>query len=247
MKHPQTQNRRTALHLKDADPDKFRTFGRAKGRPLSATQASLYGELYPALKVDCSKMGAPLSGLERFKETWFEIGFGGAEHLIWQARHNPQAAIIGAEPFEPGVAKALSAVRDYDLKNVRLKHGDARDVLSALPRESLDKVFVLFPDPWPKPKHHKRRLINDAFLKDIHRVLKAGGEFRFGSDIIHYVDWTLTRVHKHGGFHWQPKSQQDWRVRGDDWPETRYLAKALREGRTGHFFHFKKSVPQKRG
>jgi len=116
---------------------------------------------------------------------------------------------------------------------VRLQHGDARDVLSTLPRESLDKVFVLFPDPWPKPKHHKRRLINDAFLVDIHRVLKNGGEFRFGSDILHYVDWTLTRVKAHGGFSWEPKTKNDWRRRGNDWPETRYLSKALREGRTG--------------
>lgn len=230
--------------LKDADPNKFRTFGRAKGRPLSPAQATLYDSLYPALRVDCSAMGAPLWGLEGFKEVWFEIGFGGAEHLIWQAQLNPDAAIIGAEPFEPGVAKALTGVRDNDLKNVRLQHGDARDVLNVLPDASLDKVFVLFPDPWPKPKHHKRRLINEVFIADIYRVLKPGGEFRFGSDIIHYVDWTLTRVTQHGGFSWHPKTQSDWRVRSSDWPETRYLAKALREGRTGHFFHFIKGLSQ---
>jgi len=230
-------------YLKDADPDKFRTFGRAKGRPLSPAQASLYNQLYPKIRVGCSTMGAPLKGLEAFKEVWFEIGFGGAEHLIWQAKHNPHAAIIGAEPFEPGVAKALTGVRDNGLENVRLQHGDARDVLNTLPDASLDKVFVLFPDPWPKAKHHKRRLINGAFLAEIYRVLKPGGEFRFGSDIIHYVDWTLKRVSNFknengGGFLWSPSAQSDWRVRGADWPETRYLAKALREGRTGHFFHF---------
>jgi len=224
--------------LKDNDPDKFRTFGRAKGRPLSPAQSELFETIYPKIKVDCSHMGAPLKGLERFDEVWFEIGFGGAEHLIWQAKHNPHAAVMGAEPFEPGVAKALTGVRDNGLENVRLQHGDARDVLESLPDNSLDKVFVLFPDPWPKSKHHKRRLINEAFLSQIFRVLKDGAEFRFGSDIIHYVDWTLMRVHAHGGFHWQPQQQSDWRVRGDDWPETRYLAKALREGRTGHFFRF---------
>lgn len=229
-----------SAHLRDANPDKFRTFGRAKGRPLSPAQSTLYDALYPKVKVDCTTMGAPLAGIESFKDIWFEIGFGGAEHLIWQAKHNPQTAIIGAEPFEPGVAKALSGIRDNALSNIRLQHGDARDVLSALPNGSLDKVFVLFPDPWPKPKHHKRRLINEAFLMEIHRVLKPGGEFRFGSDIIHYVDWTLTRIHAHGGFSWSPKAQSDWRVRGKDWPETRYLAKALREGRTGHFFRFLK-------
>ena len=225
-------------YLKDNDPDKFRTFGRAKGRPLSPAQSELFETLYPKIQIDCSETGAPLKGLDGFAEIWFEIGFGGAEHLIWQAEHNPRAAVLGAEPFEPGVAKALRGVQEKALANVRLQHGDARDVLGALPDSSLDKVLVLFPDPWPKSKHHKRRLINEAFLTEVHRVLKDGAEFRFGSDIIHYVDWTLTRVHAHGGFTWSPKSQSDWRVRGKDWPETRYLAKALREGRTGHFFKF---------
>ena len=231
------------LYPRDSDPNKFRTFGRAKGRPLSPAQAALYAALYPKLRIECSEIGAPLKGLADFEQIWFEIGFGAAEHLIWQAEHNPQAAILGAEPFEPGVAKALAGIKERDLPNVRLQHGDARDVLSALPDSSLDKVFVLFPDPWPKSKHHKRRLINEAFVAEIYRVLKPGGEFRFGSDIIHYVDWTLMRVASFksetgGGFNWHPKAQFDWRERGADWPETRYLAKALREGRTGHFFRF---------
>jgi tRNA (guanine-N7-)-methyltransferase len=228
----------SSRYLKDNNPDKFRTFGRAKGRPLSPAQSELYETLYPKIQINCSAIGDPLKGLDAFDEVWFEIGFGGAEHLIWQAKNNPHIAVLGAEPFEPGVVKALTGVRDNALKNVRLQHGDARDVLEALPDDSLDKIFVLFPDPWPKSKHHKRRLINQAFLSEIHRVLKDGAEYRFGSDIIHYVDWTLTRVHAHGGFTWSPKSQSDWRVRGEDWPETRYLAKALREGRTGHFFRF---------
>ena len=225
-------------YLRDSKPEGFRTFGRAKGRPLSPKQAALYAELYPKLAVDTSGVGAPLVGLERYDEIWFEIGFGGAEHLIWQAERNPNAALIGAEPFEPGIAKALSGVEENGLANVRLHHGDARLVMATLPDACLSKLFVLFPDPWPKPKHHKRRIINPTFLGDIHRVLKPGGEFRFGSDILHYVDWTLSRVKAQGGFSWHPKTQTDWRERGDDWPQTRYLAKALREGRTGHFFTF---------
>lgn len=226
--------------FKNSDPDKFRTFGRAKGRPLSPAQQGLMESLYPAVKVDVT---TPLAGLDDYEQIWFEIGFGGSEHLIWQAAHNPQAAVIGAEPFLNGVAKALRGIDDNGLRNVRLHHGDARDILDNLPDGSLDKVMVLFPDPWPKPKHHKRRIINPTFLGHVYRVLKPGGEFRFGSDIIHYVDWTLTRVSQFkgadgGGFHWHANSQSDWRVRSEDWPSTRYLEKALREGRTGHFFKF---------
>jgi len=226
--------------MRDSNPDKFRTFGRAKGRPLSPAQAARFEALYPKLKIDTSTMGAPLAGLSAYEDIWFEIGFGGSEHLIWQAVNAPNVAVLGAEPFEPGVAKALTAADENKLENLRLHHGDARDILSALPDGCLGKLFVLFPDPWPKSKHHKRRLINEAFITEVHRVLKAGGEFRFGSDILHYVDWALTRIHRHGGFDWTPTSQSDWRVRGEDWPQTRYLAKALREGRSGHFFTFLK-------
>lgn len=224
--------------LKNSDPDKFRTFGRAKGRPLSPAQAAKFETLYPALKIDTSRPNAPLAGLDDFSDIWFEIGFGGAEHIVWQALNTPDIVILGAEPFEPGVAKALTAIQENTLHNIRLYHGDARDVLGALPDGCLGKVFVLFPDPWPKSKHHKRRLINDAFVQEVHRVLRPGGEFRFGSDIIHYVDWALTRISRHGGFDWQPAGHQDWRKRGEDWPQTRYLSKALREGRSGHFFTF---------
>lgn len=226
--------------MKNSDPNKFRTFGRAKGRPLSGVQQRLFDDLYPDVQIDVTN---PLSALADYKKIWFEIGFGGAEHLLWQAAHNPAIGIMGAEPFQNGIAKALRGIegRGIDgkgLDNVRLHHGDARDVLDTLPDASLDRLFVLFPDPWPKPKHHKRRLINPAFLDHVHRVIRPGGQFRFGSDIIHYVDWTLTRIDAHGGFSWSPQTQTDWRVRPDDWPSTRYLEKALREDRTGHFFTF---------
>lgn len=221
--------------MKNSDPDKFRTFGRAKGRPLSGVQQRLFDELYPKVKVDLKD---PLAGLDGYDKVWFEIGFGGAEHLLWQAAQNSNAAVIGAEPFQNGIAKALRGIDGEGLDNIRLHHGDARDILDALPDGSIDTLFVLFPDPWPKPKHHKRRIINPAFLDNIHRVIRPGGTFRFGSDIIHYVDWTLTRISNHGGFSWHPQSQADWRTRPDDWPSTRYLEKALREGRTGHFFTF---------
>ena len=216
----------------------FRTFGRAKGKPLSPAQTALMETEFP--KVDFGsvvKSGKnPIEGLSG--KIWLEIGFGGAEHLLWQAEQNSQITILGIEPFLNGVAKAVRGIVDKNLRNIRLHRGDARDVLKLLPDNGLDCVFVLFPDPWHKTRHNKRRIINENFINDLHRVIKPGGTFRFGSDIIHYVDWTLTRLKRHGGFDWPATSQDQWRMRPDDWPSTRYLEKAIREGRSGHFFEF---------
>ena len=215
------------------DKDRFRTFGRAKGRKLSPTQSALMDEYFPRLKWDITtrpkSVGKPL---------WLEIGFGGAEHLLHQAKTNPDIQILGAEPFLNGVVKAVQGAVKAELANVSLHHGDVRDVLAALPDECLERVFVLFPDPWRKSRHHKRRLINENFLDEIYRVLKHGHEFRFASDIIHYVDWTITRVHKHGGFDWPANDMSDWRQPPSDWCNTRYEAKAKREGRECHYFTF---------
>lgn len=220
------------------DKKQFRTFGRAKGKPLSPAQRALMDDAFP--KVD---FGAAVAAHENpiadiTGPIWLEIGFGGAEHLLWQAEQNPDVTLLGVEPFLNGVVKAVSGITQNDLKNIRLHRGDARDVLKLLPDASLERIFVLFPDPWHKARHNKRRIINMEFLDDLHRVIKPGGTFRFGSDIIHYVDWTLTRVKRHGGFDWPATSQNEWRVRPDDWPATRYLEKAIREGRSGHFFEF---------
>ncbi|MDB2437500.1 tRNA (guanosine(46)-N7)-methyltransferase TrmB [Hellea sp.] len=220
------------------ETNSFRTFGRAKGKPLSPAQAALMETEFP--KVDFGpavKAGQnPIADVDG--QVWLEIGFGGAEHLIWQAEQNPSVTLLGVEPFLNGVAKAVRGLVDKELNNIRLHRGDARDVLRLLPDESLDCVFVLFPDPWPKARHNKRRIINMNFLEELHRVIVPGGRFRFGSDIIDYVDWTLTRVKRHGGFDWPATAQEQWRVRPHDWPSTRYLEKALREGRNGHFFEF---------
>ncbi len=219
-------------------PPSQRLYGRSKGRPLSSAQTQLMQNVYPKIAVDVSKKGNVLAGIDRFEQVWFEIGFGGAEHLIWQAKEHPNCFIIGAEPFLNGVCKAVAGVEDNALSNVHLYHGDAHHILEKMPDAALDKVFILFPDPWPKARHNKRRLISDAFVAEIYRVLKPNGKFRFGSDIIHYVDWSLTRIHAHGGFEFPHTHSTDWRIRPDDWPSTRYLEKALREGRSGHFFEF---------
>lgn len=215
----------------DRQNNNFRTFGRAKGRPLTPLVQQMWDDNFPRLKWD---IDAPLPN----GPLWLEIGFGGAEHLIWQAEHNPNVHLIGAEPFLNGVAKAVRGAVEGELDNLSLHHGDVRDVLAALPDGSLDRIFILFPDPWPKSRHHKRRLLRTKFIAELHRVLKPGGQLRFGSDIIHYVDWTLMRIKKHGGFEFTPETQTDWRTRPDDWPGTRYEAKAKREGRTSHYFIF---------
>lgn len=212
-----------------------RLYGRAKGRPLRDKQQHLMDTLYPKLIADESN----LKRLNEFDDAWLEIGFGGAEHLIYQAAHNPKIAVIGAEPFINGVAKALTAIDADDMKNVFLYQGDGRHVIDRLPDGCLGRAFVLFPDPWPKARHNKRRIITEEFLADLHRLIRPGGIFRFGSDIIDYVDWTLTRVKKHGGFA-LAHEDYNWRVRPDDWPETRYEAKAHREGRPCHYFEFKR-------
>lgn len=220
------------------DTNQFRTFGRAKGKPLSPAQKTLMEIEFPKVDVGPAvKAGEnPLKDVD--SPLWLEIGFGGAEHLLWQAKHNPDVHILGVEPFLNGVVKAVSGITKDRLNNISLHRGDAREVLKLLPDHSLDRVFVLFPDPWHKARHNKRRIINMEFLEDLHRVIKPGGTFRFGSDIIHYVDWTLTRLKRHGGFSWLATSQEQWRTRPDDWPSTRYLEKAIREGRSGHFFEF---------
>ena len=220
------------------ETNSFRTFGRAKGKPLSPAQAALMDTEFPKVDFGPAVKASenPLADIDGL--VWLEIGFGGAGHLIWQAEQNPDVTLLGVEPFLNGVVKAVRGIVDKDLTNIRLHRGDARDVLKLLPDNSLERVFVLFPDPWHKARHNKRRLINEPFLADLYRVIKPGGTFLFGSDIIHYVDWTLTRLKKHGGFEWPATSQEQWRERPDDWPSTRYLEKAIREGRAGHFFEF---------
>lgn len=241
--------------MKMSSPHKAnRLYGRSRGRPLGTHQHYLMDHLYPNISLDPDNLSvidvAIDSEIERGgasqseQEIWFEIGFGGSEHLIWQAQQNPKVTLWGAEPFVNGLAKALTAIEREDLDNIRLYLGDGRDILTSLSSESLARVFVLFPDPWSKARHHKRRLIDPEFIEHVWRVLKPGGHFRFASDIIHYVDWSLTRIKAHGGFEFTPKVQKDWRQRPDDWPSTRYLEKALREGRAGHFFEFTKIMPQ---
>lgn len=178
-------------------------------------------------------------------EVWAEVGFGGGEHLTWQAERHPDALIIGAEPFLNGVAKLLGQVEDLGLSNIRICHGDAKPLLAAMPDGCLSKLFVLHPDPWPKARHHKRRMISKPFLLHAARLLKPGGELRVSSDIPDYVRWTLLHVQLHNrqsyDFVWEAVQSADWKERPSDWPQTRYDAKGVREGRPDTYLRFRRT------
>ena len=209
-----------------------RHFGRRKGWKLRARQSGLMESLLPQLLLSPEFGRAPGDYFETpAKEVWFEIGFGGGEHLAAQAAANPDLGLIGAEPFVAGTAKLLTKIEDSGIRNIRLYTEDARDILDALPNASLRKIFILFPDPWPKTRHHKRRIIQMEMLDELARVMTPGAELRFASDDGGYVSWALERFMAHNAFEWLALGREDWRIRSDDWVETRYEAKAIKAGR----------------
>jgi tRNA (guanine-N7-)-methyltransferase len=217
-------------------------FGRRKGHALRAKQAALFATLLPRLALD---LGAPapadLTALfDSVDEVRVESGFGGGEHLIAQAELNPRAGFIGIEPFVNGMAKALAAIDERRLTNIRLHHGDATDVLGWLPDASLTRFDLLYPDPWPKRRHWKRRFIQDAGVAALARVLCCGAEFRFASDWPDYVAWTLERLLRSSAFAWTAERADDWRMPWPDFSRTRYEAKAVREGRTPCYLTFRR-------
>ncbi|HEX5278854.1 MAG TPA: tRNA (guanosine(46)-N7)-methyltransferase TrmB [Micropepsaceae bacterium] len=195
--------------------------------------------LTPEQAADPSSCFAPLAPCD----VWLEIGFGGGEHLATQAERNPGIGFIGVEPYVAGMAKLLAKIAARGLPNIRLYQDDARDIVEALPNASLGCVFVLFPDPWPKTRHHKRRLISTEMLDRLVRVLRPGGELRFATDDRGYLIWTLERLASHPAFQWMANSPDDWRNRPDDWPETRYGAKANRAGRICTYLRFVRRIP----
>jgi tRNA (guanine-N7-)-methyltransferase len=218
-------------------------FGRRKGHPLRPHQAALYETLLPKLALDISKP-APVSLRELFpvpvEAVRLEIGFGGGEHLIAQAQGNPGTGVIGVEPFVNGMAKALAAIEQHGLKNIRLSANDATHLLDWLPAGALTRIDLLYPDPWPKRRQWKRRFVQDDSLTQLARLLESGGEFRFATDIAGYASWTLARALRCSEFEWTAESANDWRQPWPDFAGTRYEAKAKREGRAPAYFTFRK-------
>lgn len=201
-------------------------------------------DAYPALAVDLSQpCPTPLGALFPFpvREVRLEIGFGGGEHLVAEAVSAPDVGFIGVEPFVAGMAKAVSAINDRDVRNVRLHDGDAVHLLDWLPSGSLGRVDLLYPDPWPKRRHFKRRFVNPENLERIARVLVSGGAFRVASDIDGYIAWTLAHLIRRDDLVWTASTADDWRKPFPGWPGTRYEAKAIRAGRRPTYLAFRRT------
>ena len=232
------QDSETPKPVEHAVRPELRSFGRRHGRKLSVRQEQLWGELLPRVTLDLATPFEPGA-----REVWLEIGFGGGEHLVWQAQRNPNALLIGAEPFRDGVIKVLDRIEAEGLDNIRLHADDARALLRCLPAGCLSRVFILFPDPWPKKRHVKRRLVAGHLFALLSRAMATGAELRIATDIGDYARTMLLASREHPDFEWQAAGPEDWRTRGTDWPGTRYEGKALAEGRRCYFFRFRKCCP----
>jgi tRNA (guanine-N7-)-methyltransferase len=202
-------------------------YGRRKGPKLSVRQASLRRTLLS--KLTFVPGGDPRTQFPNgVRELWLEVGFGAGEHLAWQAEQRSDVGLIGAEPYEMGVAKLLTKLEDRPLANVRIYEGDGRDVIATLPEASLGRFFLLFPDPWPKTRHHKRRFLQMAMLNELARVLRPGAELRFATDDKSYLPYALEGLLAHPRFEWLAAGPKDWKFRPPDWPPTRYESKAIK-------------------
>ena len=232
------------MSLRTTMRDAFlRSYGRRKARPLSGRQERLLREVLPRLRLPLeTPPPSPLAKLfsEPVEDVWLEIGFGSGEHLLWQAEHHPRIGFVGCEPFINGVASLAGKIETMGLNRILIHDDDARDVLRWLPRASLGRVFLLFPDPWPKKRHQKRRLFSEETLAELGRVLRAGGELRFATDSGDYAGEALFAASAGGLFEWTARRAEDWRIRPPDWPGTRYEAKALREGRRPAYLVFRR-------
>jgi tRNA (guanine-N7-)-methyltransferase len=222
-------------------------YGRLKGKSLKQSQKGYIEEDLEALSPgpvdwDANPDRTPLDLPTLFggKPVWLEVGFGGGEHMVHQAAQNPDVGIIGCEPYINGVAMLLGKIRRAGVDNVAIHPGDARDIFDVLPEASIDRAFLLYPDPWPKTRHHRRRFVTPEHLEPLAKVLKPGAIFRVATDIEDYVRQTLEQVPRHG-FEWLAERPGDWKEPWGDWISTRYEQKALREGRVPHYLTFRKT------
>lgn len=241
-KQPKSEPK-TELGVYTRPAEKF--YGRRKGHSLSDRQSALMDDVLPRLCVkleSCQDHALDAAALFEHapKEIWLEIGFGKGEHMAWQAEQNPDVGFFGCEPYLNGVVGLLARIEENNTHNIRIYDDDARHLLEKLPDASVSKLFLLHPDPWPKRRHAKRRFINNGNLDEIARVLKPGGEFRVGTDDPTYREWTAIIMSERADFEWLAEKSEDWNQRPADWPETRYNAKANRQGRPAVYFRFQR-------
>ncbi len=222
-------------------------YGRLKGKALRESQKVYLDEdlarLSPgAIGWDENPDRVPLDLKALFgrRPVWLEVGFGGGEHMVHQAAQNPDVGIIGCEPYINGVAMLLGKIREAGVDNVAVHPGDVRDMFDVLPDGSIDRAFLLYPDPWPKARHHRRRFVTPEHLEPLARVLKKGAIFRVATDIPDYVRQTMDQIMARDDFEWLAEGPDDWRKPWSDWISTRYEKKALREGRVPHYMTFRR-------
>lgn len=231
----------TSQSLSDRPP---RLYGRRKGRPISAKRAAIVERRLPELVVDTGAV-PPTDARSLFRgdptEVRLEIGIGAGEHLVDEAENAPDIGFIGVEPFREGLSKAVAAIETRDIHNIRLYDDDAATLLDWLPSGSLARIDLLYPDPWPKRRHWKRRFISPLNLDRMARALQLRGELRVATDIADYADWTLLATLSRSDFEWTAKVADDWRLPWSGWPGTRYESKAIRAGRVPIYLTFARS------
>jgi tRNA (guanine-N7-)-methyltransferase len=232
------------LRIPGSEPERrHQVFGRRRGRTLRAGQKTLVHELLPRLAINVPASGHldtdALFGSAR-SAIWLEIGFGGGEHLAQLAEQHPQTGFIGCEVFENGIVKLLAQVERRRLDNIRIFADDGRLIMAALPPASVDRVFILFPDPWPKRRQHKRRIVSRATLDGLAKIMSDGAELHLATDDGDYLSWILERVTAHPAFEWLARRPGDWRERPPDWPPTRYEAKARAASRPPAFLRVRR-------
>lgn len=230
----------TGASEKIGETARRRLYGRSKGKTLRRRQDELLKGLLP--KLACDLKTALVSTESLFggggRETWLEIGFGGGEHLIAEAQRHADVGFIGCEPFVNGMAKLLSRIDESGATNIRLHLGDAIEAVDWLPSASIDRIFLLYPDPWPKRRHRKRRFVSHETLSKLARVMKSGAELRFATDIDDYAGWTLARIRERNDLTWAARQASDWLTPWEGWTSTKYETKAIAAGRKPIYLTF---------
>ncbi|MEH6402388.1 MAG: tRNA (guanine(46)-N(7))-methyltransferase TrmB [Sneathiella sp.] len=217
-------------------------YGRRRGKALRKSQQLAVDEFLPKIRVPEDESPLDLNTLfdGKQKEFWLEIGFGAGEHLVWQAENNPNVGIIGCEPFLNGVSSLIIKLQKSGATNVRIHDEAAEILMENIPEASLKKGFLLFADPWPKSNHHKRRFVKNDNISALAHILCDNAELRIATDHVDYGAWILFHMLQSKDFIWEATRPDDWRIRGSDWPQTRYEAKALREGRKSAYYKFRR-------